>query len=82
MGIAYTCVLVNALPRAQEAESCKHSDGQDDPTCGCPFFHLASSVVLSGAMYEVVMGVGMEATYRLINLVSSSLRLFWLYSHS
>lgn len=36
MGIAYVCVLVSALPRAQDAESTKYSDGRDDPACGCP----------------------------------------------
>lgn len=36
VGGAYVCVLMSVLPRAQEAESAKYSDGRDDPACGCP----------------------------------------------
>lgn len=48
----------------------KYSDGQDDPSCGCQVFlpgYIKWS--LNGAMYKVAMGTGMEATYRLINMV-------------
>lgn len=79
MGIAYICVLVNVLPRRQKALSIQ-MDEVIHPV-NVHFFTGPLQLLLNGAMYKVVMDIGMEATYRFINLVFSSLRLFRLYSH-